>query len=340
MKSIFLLFIAIILFYSCTNKKVEVIPYTFRFESSIRGLVNVNKTISWASGTNGYTFRAVNNSWKGFQDSSWIQTDFRDIHSFKDNEAIIMSSGDGCKMYKTIDAAETWKLVYENNTDGIFFDGMDFWDDKNGIAFSDPINNKLFIITTNDGGDSWQNLETIELPATLKGEAGFAASGTGIVCVGDSTVYIGTGGGSVARVFTSYNRGLNWKAVETPMMNGEASGIYSITFMDKLNGIAVGGNYLDSANTSGNCVITSDGGITWQLPQNPPTGYRSGIAHNGNGVLITTGRNGVDVSYDKGNNWRKISDKAYYSVILNGESGWLSGKNKMAMIRIKSKLTY
>ena len=335
MKSILAAFTLVLIIGSCTPKKVRVTPYTFSYESSMRGLFNVDYNVSWASGTNGYTFISINNEWKGIQDTSWSSLDFRDIHSFSDKEAIIMSSGDGCKMYKTSDGAESWNLVYENNSEGIFFDGMGFWNDKNGIAFSDPIDNQLFIITTNDAGDSWQKLVSVNLPNTLKGEAGFAASGTGIVCVGDSSVYIGTGGGEASRVFTSHNRGKSWKAIETPMMNGEASGIYSMTFMDELNGVAVGGNYLDSANTKGNCVITSDGGLTWELPKTPPTGYRSGVAHNGKGVLIATGRNGIDVSYDKGDNWKHISDGAYYSVVLNGNSGWLSGRDKMAKIIIE-----
>jgi photosystem II stability/assembly factor-like uncharacterized protein len=335
MKSILAAFTLVLIIGSCTPKKVRVTPYTFSYESSMRGLFNVDDNVSWASGTNGYTFISINNEWKGIQDTSLSSLDFRDIHSFSDKEAIIMSSGDGCKMYKTSDGAESWNLVYENNSEGIFFDGMGFWNDKNGIAFSDPIDNQLFIITTNDAGDSWQKLVSVNLPNTLKGEAGFAASGTGIVCVGDSSVYIGTGGGEASRVFTSHNRGKSWKAIETPMMNGEASGIYSMTFMDELNGVAVGGNYLDSANTKGNCVITSDGGLTWELPKTPPTGYRSGVAHNGKGVLIATGRNGIDVSYDKGDNWKHISDGAYYSVVLNGNSGWLSGRDKMAKIIIE-----
>jgi photosystem II stability/assembly factor-like uncharacterized protein len=335
MKSILLVFISTILFYSCSSKKVEVIPYPFQYESSMRGLFNVDKKVSWVSGTNGYTYRAIDDSLESFLDTAWSKFDFRDIHAFNQKEAVIMSSGDGCEIYKTINGAKSWDLVYKNDSAGIFFDGMDFWDENNGIAFSDPIDNQLFIITTTDGGDSWRKLESIELPETLKGEAGFAASGTGIVCVGDNSVYIGTGGGSFSRVFTSHDRGLNWIAVETPMMNGDASGIYSMTFMDELNGVAVGGNYLDSANTNGNCVITSDGGLTWELPETPPTGYRSGVAHNGNGVLIATGRNGVDVSDDRGNNWKHVSDDAYYSVVLNEDSGWLSGKSKMAKIILK-----
>ncbi len=334
MKSILTILLSTFLLFSCTNSRVEVVPFHFGYQSSMRGLHIVNDSFSWASGTNGYSFKEINNTWYGYQDTAWALLDFRDVHAFNEREAVIMSSGDGCLIYKTIDGAESWKLVYENDSSGIFFDGMDFWDDNNGIAFSDPIDNQLFIITTNNAGDSWEKLESVELPKTLKGEAGFAASGTGIVCVGDSSVYIGTGGGEVSRVFVSHNMGKNWKVVETPMMRGEASGIYSMVFIDELNGVAVGGNYLDSANTNGNCAITSDGGLSWRLAKIPPTGYRSGVAYNGNGVLVATGRNGVDASYDKGDNWVHISDSAYYSVALNGQSGWLSGRDRMAMLII------
>ena len=327
--------VTLILLGSCTERKIKVIPLEFEYKTSMRGLFNVDQNISWASGTNGYVFRGINGNWRAISDTTKLDLDFRDVHSFSDLETIIMSSGDGCEIYKTIDGAESWNLVYENKQEGIFFDGMDFWDNQNGIAFSDPINNQIFIITTNNGGDSWGKLEALDLPQTLEREAGFAASGTGIVCVGDSAVYIGTGGGEVSRVFKSTNRGLNWKVIETPMMNGEASGIYSMTFMDEFNGVAVGGNYLDSVNSNGNCAITSDGGETWRLSKVPPTGYRSCVAHNGKGVLIATGRNGVDVSYDKGNTWKHVSDDAYYSCVLNGNSGWLSGNNKMAKIIIE-----
>jgi photosystem II stability/assembly factor-like uncharacterized protein len=334
MKSYILLTFSLLMLYSCTHKKVEIIPCTFPYETSLRGLFNVTDSVSWASGSNGYIFTSTNMEWEGAPVDTFKTLDFRDVHGFSAQEAILMSSLEDSKIYKTFDGANSWKLVYENDSSGIFFNGLDFWDANNGIAFSDPIGDQLFIITTTDGGMSWHKLEALDLPKTLNGEAGFAASGTGIVCVGDSSVYIGTGGGEVARVFRSQNRGKNWKVVETPMRNGEASGIYSITFLDELNGVAVGGNYIDSANITGNCVLTSDGGLTWRLPQTPPNGYRSGVAHNGNGTLISTGRNGVDVSYDKGNNWAFVSDSAYYSVVLTANSGWLSGKNKMGIIRL------
>jgi hypothetical protein len=82
-------------------------------------------------------------------------------------------------------------------------------------------------------------------------------------------------------------------------------------------------------------VLTSDGGLTWVKAKTPPTGYRSCVAYNGDGILISTGRNGIDVSYDKGNNWEHISDDAYYSCVINQNEGWLTGKKgKLAKIKI------
>jgi photosystem II stability/assembly factor-like uncharacterized protein len=336
MKSVIILTTISLFFIACSEPSISILPIdTVTPLSSVRGLYSVSEAITWSSGTNGVIKVTTNNNdWVSYIDTNWNQLDFRDIHAFSDKEAIIMSSGDGCEIYKTTDMNKSWQLVYENKTPGIFFDGMDFWDDKNGIAFSDPINNQLFIITTKDGGANWQELKALQLPNTLVGEASFAASGTSIVCVGDSTVFIGTGGGSIARVFKSTKKGSTWEVINTKMKAGEASGIYSMTFIDELNGVAVGGNYLDSTNIIGNCVITKDSGKTWNRPKTPPFGYRSCVAANSTGILICCGRTGVDVSYDKGNTWKHISDEGYYSCVLNESSGWLFGKNKRAKLII------
>jgi photosystem II stability/assembly factor-like uncharacterized protein len=333
-----ILVLLISIFTSQLYSQIIITPVnTNLFKTSMRGLYSVDENITWASGTDGVIMKTINNNdWETFRNSKFNHLDFRDIHALNNNEAIIMSSGDGCEIYKTNNDGENWVKVYENKEKGIFFDGMDFWDNKNGIAMSDPINEELYIIETKDGGETWQKLKVINLPKTLKGEACFAASGTGINCVGDSTVYIGTGGSEQTRVFISHNRGLSWITVNTPMRKGEASGIYSLTFIDEINGVAVGGNYLDSNTTLGNCAITSDGGKTWVLPQTPPEGYKSCVTANKKGILIACGRTGVDVSYDRGNNWKHISNEGYYSCVLNKNSGWLVGrKGKMAKISLK-----
>lgn len=309
------------------------------FNTSMRGLYSVNKKVVWASGTGGVIMRTTNNKkWKTFKKSNFKALDFRDVHAFNKKEAIIMSSGDGCEIYKTKNGGKDWFKVYENKEEGIFFDGMDFWDQKHGLAFSDPINNQFYIIETKNGGNSWDKLESINLPRTLKDEAGFAASGTGIICIGDSIVYIGSGGGARARVFKSTDRGKNWKVYDTPLRGGVGNGIYSMSFKDESNGVVIGGNYLDSTYTDSICAITNDGGVTWQLvDQEPPQGYRSCVAYNGAGIFISCGRTGIDISYD-GETWNHLSDDAYYSCVVNGSSGWLTGrKGKIAQLDISKK---
>lgn len=327
-----------LVFTACSNPEVKIGEVNYnQYHSSVRGLYMVNENIIWASGTNGIIQQTINgNNWVSYVEKDKDTLDYRDIHAFNDNEAIIMSSGKGCVMYKTKDTGKSWELVYENGNPNVFFDGMDFWDNKNGIAFSDPIGNELYLIKTNDGGNTWQRLTPEILLGTLKGEAGFAASGTGIQCIGKSTVVIGTGGGERSRLYISNDKGKNWKVCDTPMRAGEASGIYSLCFKDSLNGVVVGGNYLDSTNIEGNCAYTKDGGKTWGVPITTPKGYRSCVVYNGNGIYITCGRTGVDVSYDDGENWKSISAEGFYSCVLKNNTGWLFGRNgKYAKITIQ-----
>jgi len=335
MKACYHIFILILSFVDAYSQiqidRVEV----DNFQSSMRGLYFVNDTVAWASGSGGVYMKTTNNKdWLADTIPGGSYLDFRDVHAFDDEKAIVMSSGDGCLIYRTVDGGENWSKVYENLEKEFFFDGMDFWDEKSGIAYSDPVNGKLYIIRTTDGGKSWKPIKS--LPNTLKNEAGFAASGTGIVCKGDSTIWIATGGGEKARVFKSTNRGYSWQVFNTPMRAGKESGIYSMAFFDEWNGIIVGGNYLDSLNTKGSCAVTSDGGETWKLiSTNGPRGYRSCVAASDQ-FAISVGRTGIDITSDNGYYWMPLSNEGYYSCVLKGGKGWLTGRNgKLAKVTIK-----
>ena len=101
---------------------------------------------------------------------------------------------------KTVDGGANWYETYRNMDSAVFLDGMKFWDDKNGIAFGDPIEGKMLIITTEDGGESWTATSPENIPEKLEIEGGFAASGSSIALAGTTKAWVGTGG-TKARVF-------------------------------------------------------------------------------------------------------------------------------------------
>ena len=56
---------------------------------------------------------------------------------------------------------------------------MDFWPDgEHGIAFGDPIDGRMTLIKTDDGGNTWHDVPFEERPEVPDGVHAFAASGT------------------------------------------------------------------------------------------------------------------------------------------------------------------
>src|SRR5262249_14738950 len=157
--------------------------------------------------------------------------------------AYVLSIGEGenSRIYKTTDGGRSWTLQFKNEIPKAFFDGMAFWDPKNGIAFSDPVNGKFVIIRTNDG-ENWAEVPAVDIPAALPGEAAFAASGSFIVTQGTRNAWIGTGG-RAARVLRTTDGGNRWAAATTPITSGESAGIFAVAFRDAMNGVIVGGDY-------------------------------------------------------------------------------------------------
>jgi photosystem II stability/assembly factor-like uncharacterized protein len=72
----------------------------------------------------------------------------------------------------------SWTRVYYSSVSGTFYDAMDFWDSQNGIAIGDPIDGRLLVLRTSDGGDNWFEAPWEERPEVLEDQYAFAASGT------------------------------------------------------------------------------------------------------------------------------------------------------------------
>ena len=87
---------------------------------------------------------------------------------------------------------------------------MTFFDRKRGLALSDPVGGKFRIISTADGGRSWQIVQA-DMPAALPGEFAFAASGQ-VPRQPRAASTPGSRPAAVleARVFRTDDRGLTW----------------------------------------------------------------------------------------------------------------------------------
>ena len=298
--------------------------------ASLRGLSVVDDSTIWASGSEGTWLRSCNGGklWHTGTIPGCSKLDFRDVHALDCDRAWVMSAGDTCKIYYTSDAGQSWKLQYINYEPGIFFDGFAFWDQKNALAYSDPIDGRFYIIETTDGS-TWHQVDESILPRAIEGEAGFAASGTGICTVGDEAVWIATGGGARARVLHSTDKGLTWTTYDSPLMSNDAAGIFSIIFTTPTNGTIVGGSYLDSTNNTANCATTIDGGVNWKLiTEQQPRGYRSCVTASDDGkLLLTVGRTGSEWSRDNGNTWEPIGHKGYFACAIGSRYAWAVGRH-------------
>jgi photosystem II stability/assembly factor-like uncharacterized protein len=292
--------------------------------ASFRGLSVVNSKVIWISGSRATVVRSSDGarSWQTVTNASRPRLDLRDIHGFDGKTAVAISAGEAdsglANILRTTDGGVTWTTVYTTTTKGVFFDAISFWDDKNGIVQSDPVDNKLFLLTTDDGGQTWKRVDPAGIPEMLPGEAAFAASGTCMTVQGKSNVWIATGGAKTSRVFRSTDRGHTWSVSETPIHSGDggAAGAFSIAFADAKRGVVVGGNYSQPRIAYVNVALTEDGGVTWKAAPGPtPPGYLSAVAYrNGNHDLIAVGLVGTATSSDGGNSWTMIDTVGYNAV--------------------------
>lgn len=348
MKKIFFVFSVAFLFYSCGLRKLfqnnhftsVVIDTLLQDKISIRALVLGQEKIWYAADKSRFGCIDLNsNQKKEIQISTEKNSEFRSIAQTK-KYLFVLSVANPALLYRISKEDLSYELVYQENHEKVFYDSMQFWNDLQGIAIGDPIEGCFSIITTRDGGTTWQKRLSNQSPQLAEGEAAFAASNTNIVIKGNNTWLVS--GGKKARVFFSDDKGESWSINETPMVQGkQMTGIFTADFYDSKTGFISGGNYEVLSQNFDNKAVTHDGGKTWQLvAQNQGFGYASCVQYvpESNGKeIVSLGASGLYYSNDGGNNWKQFStDGSLYTIrFLNTSTAIAAGKNKLIRIRFK-----
>ena len=304
-------------------------------QASLRGLHVLDTQHIFASGSKGIVVHSVDGgaNWNVQSVTGAEELDFRDIHAIDANNVLIISSGTPARIYRSSDGCRTWTKVCERPDPSFFFDAIDFWDKQTGVVMGDPIDGKLCLLKTVDGGKTWKQIETA--PTTKLGEAGFAASGTNTITVGQNRLLVALGGAeentsqASSRVLLSEDRGATWKAAEVPIKRTASAGIFSLCVSEGEKLFAVGGDYKKPDAVNDTFARSVDGGKTWSTVEskNGLTGFRSCVAITSAGHLVAVGTNGTDYSIDSGANWKRRSDEGFHAVdfTADGKIGWATG---------------
>jgi len=290
-------------------------------ECSFRGAA-VKNNMAVVSGSNGKVFKAELGEkplqWNLLTVPGCDTLQFRDVAILNDTTIILMSAGEGksSQIWKSTNTGKRWEKKYHNLKDKAFFNGFDFWNDKQGVLISDPIDRHVYLLQTKDGGSSWYRLKSKSLPTLYTKEYGFAASGTGIQCFGDGKIRIGTGG-NVARIFSSNDYGKNWQVEKTPILQGKDSeGIFSIDYLNAKQAIAVGGDYANDTLAGNNLITLNE---SWEVTDTSKNvKFKSCIKFITEKIILTTGTSGTAITYNGGESWAYVEElKGYHTIAFD-----------------------
>jgi len=314
---------------------ISMVDQTSGTAELLQAISIVDEQTVWVSG-HGATYASTldgGETWQAAVMPNAEGLQFRDVHAVDAQTAYLMSAGpgDASRVYKTTDAGQTWTLKHTNPDADGFYDCMDFWDADRGALYGDSVDGTIVILTTSDGGESWERVPASGLPNALTGEGGFAASGTCLVAGPEGRAWVGTGASSPARVLATEDSGHTWTAIETPLVSASSAGITSVTFLDVMHGMVVGGDVTDHEGRFDNVAITGDGGRTWTLAGRP---WMSGAAYGSSFVpgaptptVVIVGPSGADYSLDNGATWSNLDAREYWAVAFASPSaGWAVGR--------------
>ncbi len=218
----------------------------------------------------------------------------------------IFSNGIGnTYLLRSTDGGQTWEKVLEGAKAGTsFFNVVHFFDPKHGIVEGDPVNGEFEIYTTDDGGQTWTQVDASEIPDALKGEYGTV----GYFYGDNNNIWFFTTKG---RVFRSKDMGKTWDVtpLKTPADIGDPEGNDRADLAGAVLKNGTGSIVETYAEFTSNDTLyhryyyyTTDFGDTWtQYTPNDSITAEQIRTVPGENILIAVG-NGIHYSSD-GINW-------------------------------------
>ncbi|MDP4174652.1 MAG: M6 family metalloprotease domain-containing protein [Bacteroidota bacterium] len=171
-------------------------------------------------------------------------------------------------------APEGWTLVSTGINEYIY--GISQWNKNNAIA----VGNMGVTLTTVNGGDNWTSKYIASYYYPLLN-----------VCTIDTNSAIAVG--YMGYITKTTDKGSSWRVINT----GRSETLYSVSFADNNNGLAVG---------SGVILKTTDAGENWTTISNPAS-LKSVTWLDAN-TAIAAGTNGAIIkSTDKGSTWNALT---------------------------------
>lgn len=304
-------------------------------DQSFRGLDAVDRRTAWVSGasTSGgdakvYRTTDGGETWVDVSPPGSADLNFRDVEASNGRIASVLAIGPGeaSRIYRTSDGGGTWTETFRNPEPTAFYNCMDFWPGgRRGLAVSDPVDGKFRVISTDDGGRSWEVLPDAGMPDST-GEYNFSASGDCLVVTGHRDAWFASGG-AASRVFHSADGGATWTATDSGIPAGEAAGVFALAFTDRLSGIAVGGDFVEPGDGDDATALTDDG-ATW-TPGGDLTHLGEDASYAG-GSLFVTGESGAtggsSVSHDGGLTWQRFSTSGFHTLDCTPDGAcWAAG---------------
>lgn len=253
---------------------------------------------------------------------------FRDNQRLANGRLVVMSAGEGpdSGVFISDDNGKHWQQVSQGQQQSTFYDCFYMTSLTMGWLYGDSDEQGLFVLATTDGGLNWQRLS---LPIKAQSsEGGFASSGTCLNEAPGRGVVIGTGNGDTPRLLML--EGNQWQSIESPIVGGEAGGIFSV--QATVNTVFVSGGSLKLAGAPASALQYFIDSENWQaLPELPLNGavYGSALLATTEGVEYwVSNPQGVAVLTPGADKWQIVSQSNIWSLACQAEKGCIGvGKN-------------